>query len=62
MRIDQLIAGMKCKLNVNKLPKQCVDIVPEQLKPIAKEIKALIDAGEDVPGCWVEQAVGVRVC
>jgi len=48
--------------DVNKLPKQCITIVPEQPKPIAKEIKALIEAGEDVPGCWVEQAVGVRVC
>lgn len=43
------------------LPAQCINIVPAQYKPIASEVKKLIESGEYVPGVELIQTVGIRV-
>jgi len=48
--------------DVTKLPPSCIKTIPAELKPIANEIKELLKAGQELPGCYLEQGVGIRVC
>jgi hypothetical protein len=47
--------------DATKLQDKFIKIIPAEYKPVASAIKEAIKNGEDVPGCWIEQAVGIRV-